>query len=196
MSDELSATHRVARYVEMTAAKPLRGADRDLLHCIHTGTEWEAELRLSDIAALMARAEELETIEAALSDAHVEIHGHRFACSQAVADYVKRINDARIAAESRLRELEAEAIFGGEPIVHNWPECGCAITPPKQCDNSHQWAWQLEEMQRERDDARNRLRELASAEPVLWTDEAEECVEYTPREWASVALIRRPEMPS
>jgi hypothetical protein len=35
-----------ARYAEMREAKPLRGLD-DVIHGIHPGSEWAAELRLS-----------------------------------------------------------------------------------------------------------------------------------------------------
>lgn len=64
------------------------------------------------IADLLAEVERLTIRESALSDAHVEIHGHRFACSQAVANYVQQINDQRVTAESRLRELAS-----AEPVA-------------------------------------------------------------------------------
>jgi hypothetical protein len=41
-----AALEPFARYAEMREAKPLRGLD-DVIHAIHTGSEWEAELRLS-----------------------------------------------------------------------------------------------------------------------------------------------------
>lgn len=185
-----------------------------------------------EAADMRARAEAAEAREAALSEGEIKMSGFRFACSKLVADrvdwlerenkrqamQVNELLEQRDALESRLLELEAEAIFGGEPIVHNGPECGCAITPPKQCDNSHQWAWQLEEMQRERDDARNRLLELANEEAEAWGLAAEidgqgwvlqhpvrlrlHDVEKDRKMYAphtvlrTVALIRRPEMPS
>jgi hypothetical protein len=43
---------RIQRYVAMRKAKPLRQMD-DTIHGIHFGTEWGAELRLSDLAALL-----------------------------------------------------------------------------------------------------------------------------------------------
>lgn len=64
------------------------------------------------IADLLAEVERLTIRESALSDAHVEIHGHRFACSQAVANYVQQINDQRVTAESRLRELASAEPVG------------------------------------------------------------------------------------
>ena len=45
-------TERVARYVQMRDEKPLRNQD-DLITRLHTGTEWEAELTLSDLRALL-----------------------------------------------------------------------------------------------------------------------------------------------
>jgi hypothetical protein len=47
------AIERVARYVAMRDAKPLRHAD-DIIHAIHTGSEWEAELTLSDLREITA----------------------------------------------------------------------------------------------------------------------------------------------
>lgn len=40
----------------MLEAKPLRGADPDVIYAIHTGTEFEAELRKSDLRALLGDA--------------------------------------------------------------------------------------------------------------------------------------------
>ena len=51
MSEPESVT-RLRRYVEMTHAKPLRHST-DRIHGIHTGTQWEAELRLSDLEAVL-----------------------------------------------------------------------------------------------------------------------------------------------
>ena len=51
------AVGRVRRYVEMRAAKPLRGVG-ECIHRVHTGTEWEAELLLSDLRALLAERDE------------------------------------------------------------------------------------------------------------------------------------------
>ena len=42
----------VRRYLAARDAKPIRGMDPDVIHAIHTGTEWEAELRMSDLRAL------------------------------------------------------------------------------------------------------------------------------------------------
>ena len=42
------ACQRLLRYVEMRTAKPMNQLG-DVVHGIHTGTEWEAELRLSDM---------------------------------------------------------------------------------------------------------------------------------------------------
>jgi hypothetical protein len=41
------------RYVECRAKLPIRGMD-DVIHAIHTGTEYEAELRLSDLRAVIS----------------------------------------------------------------------------------------------------------------------------------------------
>lgn len=52
-SDIERALARVAQYVEMRDAKPLRQVD-DQIHGIHTGTEWEAVLFLSDVRQLLS----------------------------------------------------------------------------------------------------------------------------------------------
>jgi hypothetical protein len=44
---------RVAHYVAMRDAAPLRQVG-DSVHGIHTGTQWEAELRLSDLRVVVA----------------------------------------------------------------------------------------------------------------------------------------------
>ena len=49
----------IARYVKMRAEKPIRGLDPDHVAGMHLGTEWEAELRVSDLAALLAENEML-----------------------------------------------------------------------------------------------------------------------------------------
>lgn len=46
---------RVKRYIDMRDAKPLRQID-DSIHGIHMGTEWEAELTLADLRAVVSRA--------------------------------------------------------------------------------------------------------------------------------------------
>ena len=43
------AIKRVRHYLEMRKSKPFRGMDPDLIHGIHSGTKWEAELLLSDL---------------------------------------------------------------------------------------------------------------------------------------------------
>lgn len=53
-----AAMARLKHYVDMRAAKPLQHLD-DAVHSIHMGTEWEAELRLSDLRALVSRSEGL-----------------------------------------------------------------------------------------------------------------------------------------
>lgn len=56
MSKEVEeAAGRIERYVAMRDAKPLNNLD-DLIHGIHTGTEWAAELRLSDLRASLSLA--------------------------------------------------------------------------------------------------------------------------------------------
>lgn len=48
-----AALARLRRYVEVrTTAKPIAGLC-DTVHGVHTGTEWEAEVRLSDLAAVV-----------------------------------------------------------------------------------------------------------------------------------------------
>lgn len=50
---------RVRRYLAMRDEKPLRQMD-DVINAIHTGTDWEAELRLSDLRRLLAEYDALE----------------------------------------------------------------------------------------------------------------------------------------
>lgn len=47
------AVARVEQYVRMRREKPLR-LTNDSIHAVHTGTEWEAELRLSDLEIVLA----------------------------------------------------------------------------------------------------------------------------------------------
>lgn len=47
------AIARVERYVLMRREKPLRLTNNSI-HAVHTGTEWEAELRLSDLEIVLA----------------------------------------------------------------------------------------------------------------------------------------------
>ena len=42
----------VRRYLASRDAKPMRGIDPEVIHAIHIGTEWEAELRMSDLRSL------------------------------------------------------------------------------------------------------------------------------------------------
>jgi hypothetical protein len=49
------ALTRVRRYLEMRDARPLTGIG-DCVHVIHGGTEWEGELRLSDLRLVVGRA--------------------------------------------------------------------------------------------------------------------------------------------
>lgn len=49
MSGDVPAgVEAIRHYVAMRDAKPLRQLD-DVIHSVHAGTEWEAELRLSDL---------------------------------------------------------------------------------------------------------------------------------------------------
>jgi hypothetical protein len=59
------AVGRVRRYVQMRREKPLRQVGEPI-HGVHGGTEWEAELRLSDVAALLAH---IDALTAALKEA-------------------------------------------------------------------------------------------------------------------------------
>lgn len=49
---------RISRYVMMRRLKPMRSMD-DVIHGIHMGEEWEAELCLSDIDAAVALFQEM-----------------------------------------------------------------------------------------------------------------------------------------
>jgi hypothetical protein len=47
------ALARVERYLHMRNVMPIRGIDPDVIHCVHAGTEWEAEIRLSDLRLIV-----------------------------------------------------------------------------------------------------------------------------------------------
>lgn len=49
---EPAGVEGVRRYLAARDAKPMRGTDAEVIHAIHVGTEWEAELRVSDLRAL------------------------------------------------------------------------------------------------------------------------------------------------
>ena len=51
---------RLRHYLAMREARPLSGLS-GMVHGIHSGTEWEAELHLSDIVAVCAYAGELRS---------------------------------------------------------------------------------------------------------------------------------------
>ncbi len=61
MRDDLKMTalSRVKNYVKMRTIKPLRSQD-DIINGIHSGTEFEAELRHSDLKELLDYIESLE----------------------------------------------------------------------------------------------------------------------------------------
>src|SRR5690606_31263701 len=51
--------NRIKQYLEMRKAMPMPQLG-DCIHCVNTGTEWEGELRLSDMRRLMEHVEQLE----------------------------------------------------------------------------------------------------------------------------------------
>ena len=53
------ALSRIKRYVQMLHDKPLSQMG-DVVHGVHTGTEWEAELRISDLREVLNLIEELK----------------------------------------------------------------------------------------------------------------------------------------
>lgn len=65
----MAAIKRVRRYVQMRDEKPLRQWD-DSIHSIHMGTEWAADLRLSDLRELIDAkpVARVNGLEAALKD--------------------------------------------------------------------------------------------------------------------------------
>lgn len=48
-----------ARFFDMWSARPLRGID-DEFYCIHTGTEWEASIRISDMQKALEALEKVK----------------------------------------------------------------------------------------------------------------------------------------
>lgn len=44
----MSGIDRINRYLDMRKAQPMPQLG-DLVHCVNTGTDWEGELRLSDL---------------------------------------------------------------------------------------------------------------------------------------------------
>lgn len=55
MNESLS---RITRYAQMLLYKPISQMG-DVVHGIHTGTEWEAELRISDLREILSLIEGL-----------------------------------------------------------------------------------------------------------------------------------------
>jgi hypothetical protein len=55
----MSACDRIAHYIAMRDAMPLQEA-HDCIHGIHTGTQWEAELCLSDLRTTVAEVAALK----------------------------------------------------------------------------------------------------------------------------------------
>lgn len=53
------ALQRVQRYVEMRNAKPILGLG-DTIHAIHIGTEWAAEITLSDLEQVLREVDNVE----------------------------------------------------------------------------------------------------------------------------------------
>lgn len=66
------ALRRVQHYVAMRRAKPFLGLG-DSIHCIHTGTEWEAELTFSDMSAIADHGAALLSSHAALRTENEEL---------------------------------------------------------------------------------------------------------------------------
>lgn len=64
MNESLS---RITRYAQMLHDKPLSQMG-DVVHGIHTGTEWEAELRISDLREVLNLIEELKAALANIRD--------------------------------------------------------------------------------------------------------------------------------
>ena len=56
--------HRIKRYIQMRDEKPIKHS-HDIINGVHAGTEWEAELRLSDIRNVI---HEIEKLRAAARD--------------------------------------------------------------------------------------------------------------------------------
>jgi hypothetical protein len=50
--EALEAANRVQHFLDMLEAKPIKLADE--FYSIHVGTEWEAEMRLSDLRKITA----------------------------------------------------------------------------------------------------------------------------------------------
>lgn len=62
LADKVSvanAIERIRDYVQIREEYQLRGLG-DVIHGIHTGTEWEAEVRLSDLRALIKWIDEVK----------------------------------------------------------------------------------------------------------------------------------------
>jgi hypothetical protein len=61
--------HRIKRYIQMRDEKPIKHS-HDIINGVQAGTEWEAELRLSDIRNVI---HEIEKLRAALLLARVAV---------------------------------------------------------------------------------------------------------------------------
>lgn len=63
---------------------------------------------------------------------------------------------------AKVERLAAEAALGPAPISHEWPACGCKITPPALCDDAHHWVLKVECAESERDEARAEAERMAA----------------------------------
>lgn len=68
---------RLLNYIAMRQAQPMPQLG-DIIHAVNTGTEWEGELRLSDLVAFAQHVEKLEGMLRGLAGATVSaIEGER-----------------------------------------------------------------------------------------------------------------------
>jgi hypothetical protein len=65
----VSAVERLKIYLRARENAPLHGIDADIIHRIHTGTDHEATVHLSDIRALLADRDRLAAEVARLREA-------------------------------------------------------------------------------------------------------------------------------
>lgn len=64
------------RYVDMRRAKPLGNVDDERIHGIHVGTEWEAELLMSDIRSALTEINQLQQDRSRLMEALTNVLPH------------------------------------------------------------------------------------------------------------------------
>lgn len=97
LAPQAKGVEGVRRYLASRDAKPMRGIDPEVIHAIHIGTEWEAELRMSDLRAL---AQQPAAVDRSWDELEIIVKGY--------------LDDPHADAEHVLRKIAILAVLGPE----------------------------------------------------------------------------------